>query len=405
MRQLGEYQDAIDNYDTALDLNPRHMDARNARSVLLATLGRNEEAEADARVMLSIDANSSAAHNSLANALQRQGRIPEALESFEAAIRLASFPPPARFNRGMCLLLAGDFANGWQDYEARIQTEDWLYLWDVKHRPSWLGKDDIAGRTIMLYAEQGFGDTINFCRYVPTVVAMGAKVVLGAPSILRRLVQSLDDSIEVIDDTQAPPPFDVQCSLMSLPLVFGTDLSNIPNRVPYLAPPEESRLKWRQRLGPRRGPRIGLAWSGNDKPLGRSVPLEVIGPLLGMLPEVFCLQRDLRPVDVPALAMYQGIRFFGHELKDFCDTAALIEELDLIISIDTSVLHLAGALGRPTWAMLPYAADWRWLMDREDLPWYPTMRLFRQPASGDWGSVVDRVRNELAAHLGSRQAA
>lgn len=405
LRQLGEFHDAIDNYNTALDINPRHLDARNYRCILLATLGRNEAAEADARVILSIDPNNGAAYNSLGNALQRQGRIPEALASFEAAIRLVSNPTAARFNYGMCLLLAGDFANGWREYEVRTQTEGWIFLWDVTHRPLWLGREDIAGRTIMLYAEQGFGDTINFCRYVPMVVAMGARVVLGAPSILRRLMQSLDDTIEVIDDAQTPPPFDMHCSIMSLPLVFGTDLSNIPSRVPYLAPPEEYRLKWQQRLGPRRGPRIGLAWSGNDKPLGRSIPLDVIGPLLAMLPEVFCLQRELRPADVPAVAMYQGIRFFGHELEDFCDTAALMEELDLIISIDTSVLHLAGALGRPTWGMLPYAADWRWLLDREDSPWYPTMRLFRQPASGDWTSVVDRIRNELATHLGSRRAA
>jgi hypothetical protein len=304
----------------------------------------------------------------------------------------------------MCLLLAGDFANGWREYETRWQTEDWQIGWDVTSRALWLGDSEIAGRTILLYSEQGFGDTIQFCRYVPMVLAMGARVVLGVPVALRRLMESLG-SIAVVDHGQVPPGFDVHCPVMSLPLAFGTDLSSVPGDVPYLAPPEEYRTLWRQRLGARRGPRVGLAWSGNEKPFGRSIPLDIIGPLVAMLPEVFCLQRDLRPEDVPALAMYQGIRFFGHELRDFCDTAALIEEMDLIISIDTSVLHLAGALGRPAWVMLPFAADWRWLMQRRDSPWYPTMRLFRQPVSGDWTSVVDEVRAELAAHLGSLRAA
>jgi hypothetical protein len=299
----------------------------------------------------------------------------------------------------MCLLQAGDFARGWHEYEFRGSTDGWQVGWDLSFTPAWSGDSPIAGRTILLYAEQGLGDTIQFCRYAPMVADLGAKVLLGVPPVLKNLVHSLDETIDVIDVGQPVPGFDLHCSIMSLPLAFRTEPATIPARVPYLSAPDDYRTKWRTVLGPRRGPRIGLAWSGNDKPLGRSIPLDTIGPLVSMLPEIYCLQRDLRPSDIPALALYQGIRFFGHDLKDFSDTAALMQELDLIISIDTSVLHLAGALGRPAWGMMPFAADWRWLMDREDSPWYPTMRLFRPRASGDWESIIDRICTELPPYL------
>jgi tetratricopeptide (TPR) repeat protein len=403
LRSLGDLDDAVDDFDTAVRLNPQHIEARLSRSALLATLGRNDESEAEARLILSIDPANGAAFNNLANALQRLGRMDEALGCFEAAIRLVPDPTAARFNYGMCLLQTGDFARGWREYEFRGKTDGWKIGWDLSGVPVWLGERAIAGQTILLYAEQGLGDTIQFCRYAPMVAALGARVVLGVPPVLKGLMRSLGEGVEVIDGDQPAPAFDMQCSIMSLPLAFRTDLASIPGRVPYLAAPEAYRAKWRTRLGERRGPRIGLAWSGNDKPLGRSIPLDAIGPLVGMLPEVFCLQRELRPSDVPALALCQGIRFFGHELADFSDTAALMQEMDLVVSIDTSVLHLAGALGRPAWGMMPFAADWRWLTERTDSPWYPTMRLFRPSASGDWAGIIDRVCAGLAVYLEGRE--
>ncbi len=226
-------------------------------------------------------------------------------------------------------------------------------------------------------------------------------MILGAPTALSQLLRSVDARVEVVGRDAPDPVFDLYCPLMSLPLAFRTEVATIPARVPYLsAPPEHQRL-WRTRLGPERGPRVGIAWSGNDKPLGRSIPLEVFGPVVAKLPQVFCLQQDLRPSDVPALAMHPNIRVFGRELRDFSDTAALAEAMDLVISIDTSVLHLAGALGRPAWGLLAFAADWRWLRERVDTPWYPTMRLFRQARSGDWAAVVEQVGVALAGWLGS----
>ena len=397
LRSLGDFDDAIDNFAKALAINPHHIEARLSRSPLLASPDATKTWKRK-RAILAIDPDNGAAYNNLGNALQRQGRMQEALRSYETAIRLVSDPTAARFNYGMCLLQSGDFARGWREYEFRGRTDGWQVGWDLAASPVWSGGTPIAGRTILLYAEQGLGDTIQFCRYAPMVAALGAKVLLGVPPVLKNLTHSLDETIDVIDVDQ-PCPHSTCTAQSTVRLAFGTERATIPARVPYLSAPDDYRTKWRTILGPRRGPRIGLAWSGNDKPFGRSIPLDTIGPLVSMLPEIYCLQRDLRPSDIPALALHQGIRFFGHDLKDFSDTAALMQELDLIISIDTSVLHLAGALGRPAWGMMPFAADWRWLMDCEDSPWYPTMRLFRPRASGDWESIVDCIRTELPPFL------
>ena len=400
LREMGELHEALESYSTALAINPRYLDARNYLSSVLATLGQNEESEFHARQIIAVDPANDSAYNNLGNALQRQGRLTEAIACFTTAMGLVPDPVAARFNRGMCRLVAGDFENGWADYEVRTKARDWdTKGWDTDLRPAWTGRTDIGGKRIVLYSEQGLGDTIQFCRYATMVAGRGASVSLHVRAPLRRLLESLDPSFEVTDETMPLRPFDLHCSIMSLPFAFATTLETIPNRVPYLAAPATHRQLWRERLGDGRRPRIGLAWSGNDRPHGRAIPLEVISPLVRMLPEVYCIQRELWTTDVPALAMFPGIHFFGHALRDFADTAALMEELDLIISIDSGVLHLAGALGRPAWAMLPFAADWRWLKDRDDSPWYPTMRLFRQPKSGDWTGVIDQVRYELDQYL------
>ncbi len=400
LRELGEFADALDSFGTALKINPGHLRARNERSILLAVLSREAEAEAEARRVLAVDPRHADALNSLGVVLQRQGRIAEAIESFQASMRFSDDPASARFNIALCHLLAGDYAQGFAEYEARWQTPEFVVPPQVVARPRWTG-GSIAGKTILLHPEQGLGDTIQFCRYAPLVADLGARVILGAPTALYELLRSVDPRVEVTGRDSPDPVFDLHCPMMSLPLAFRTEVATIPARVPYLSAPDEHKRLWRTRLGPKRGPRVGIAWSGNDKPLGRSIPLGVFDPVVAMLPEAYCLQQDLLPSDVPALAMHRNIRVFGRDLRDFSDTAALVEEMDLVISIDTSVLHLAGALGRPTWGMLPFAADWRWLREHADTPWYPTMRLFRQARSGDWGAVVEQVGAALAGWLAS----
>jgi tetratricopeptide (TPR) repeat protein len=403
LRELGEVYDALDSFETALRLNPNHLQARNERGILLALLSREDEAEAEIRKVLAADPRHAAALNSLGVVLQRQGRLAEAIESFRASTRFSDDPASARFNVALCLLLAGDYLRGFPEYEARWDTPEFVVPPPVVGRPRWTGEADIAGKTVLLHPEQGLGDTIQFCRYAPLVADLGARVILGAPTPLTALLRGMDPRIEVVSRDSPPPVFDLHCPLMSLPLAFHTEVETIPARTPYLSAPETHKQLWQSRLGPKRGPRVGITWSGNDKPLGRSIPLDVFGPVVAMLPEAYCLQQDMRPADVPALAMHPNIRVFGRELRDFSDTAALVEEMDLVISIDTAVLHLAGALGRPAWGMLSFAADWRWLKDRADTPWYPTMRLFRQARSGDWSAVVEQVGSALAAWLRSFQ--
>ena len=401
LRELGEVADALDSYETALKINPGHLQARNERSILLAVLSREAEAEAEARRVLAADPHHADALNSLGVVLQRQGRIAEAIDSFQASMRVSDNPASARFNVALCRLLAGDYARGFPDYEARWQTPEFVVPPQVVGRPRWTGEAGIAGKTVLLHAEQGLGDTIQFCRYAPLVANLGARVILGAPTALSQLLRSLDARVEVVGRDAPDPVFDLY-------LPVDEPAAGVPHRgrdnsgagaVFVGAPRASAVVADAAGTGARASGRI--AWSGNDKPLGRSIPLEVFGPVVAKLPQVFCLQQDLRPSDVPALAMHPNIRVFGRELRDFSDTAALAEAMDLVISIDTSVLHLAGALGRPAWGLLAFAADWRWLRERANTPWYPTMRLFRQVRSGDWAAVVEQVGVALAGWLGS----
>ena len=329
------------------------------------------------------------------------GRLPEAIDSYKLAIAHGTDRAQSRFNLAVCQLLAGDFENGWRGYEWRWR----LPRFESGKRgfdffPLWLGEEEIGGRRIVIHAEQGFGDTIQFSRYVPMLAAQGAEVLLAVQPPLKSLLAGLSGISGFVDYRGGLPRADFRCPLMSLPLAFGTGLATVPDRVPYLAPSREQVGRWRERLGPKCGPRIGIAWSGNaahklDRE--RSLPLELLEPIVKLGPELYCLQREMRPNDLPGFAMFPNINFFGSELRDFSDTAALIGEMDLVITVDTAVAHLAGALAKPVWAMIAFAPDWRWMLSRSDSPWYPTMRLFRQPSPGDWTAVVAHIAAELAA--------
>jgi hypothetical protein len=256
---------------------------------------------------------------------------------------------------------------------------------------------------VLLHAEQGYGDTIQFCRYAPLVAARGARVVLGVPSALKTLMQSLDGVEEVVAQG-SPPAFDHHCPLLSLPLAFGTELASIPAPRAYLHADPGARARWAARLGARSGLRLGMAWSGSathTNDANRSIRLEQLEPILHCAVQAVSLQKDIRAVDAPALAQRTSIARFGEELKDFADAAALIAELDLVVCADTAVAHLAGALGKPVWILLPYVADWRWLRKRKKSPWYPSARLFRQSVAGDWSDVIDRVTAELRKRCAS----
>ena len=271
----------------------------------------------------------------------------------------------------------------------------------------WLGETSIAGKTILIYADEGMGDAIQLSRYLPDVAALGATVILAVHPALRPLLSDVAGvSLCVANNSaEALPPFDTFCPMLSLPLAFGTRLETIPAKIPYLPlPAAEAVQSWNERLAPRDRLRVGLVWSGNPKharDIKRSIPLHILARILDVDVTFVSLQKELRPEDKPILAKSEIIDLTA-DLKDFIDTAALLCCLDLVITVDTSVAHLAGALGRPAWVLLPFMPDYRWLLGRDDSPWYPSLRLFRQSESREYGSVVDRVRAELVVLAQSR---
>jgi hypothetical protein len=304
----------------------------------------------------------------------------------------------AHWNEALLSLLTGDFSRGWAKYECRWKKEPLVLSKRNFSQPLWLGADAIDGKTILLHSEQGFGDTIQFCRYVPLVAARGARIILEVQRPLQELMTNLASAAQVISKGDPLPDFDLQCPLLSLPLAFGTRLETIPSAMPYLQTSVQALKDWQARLGPKVRPRIGVAWSGNPthkNDQNRSISLRSLLPLLDIEATFVSLQKDIRHDDAAVLKEHSDILQFGDALKNFSDTAALISQLDLVISVDTSVAHLAGALAKPVWVLLPFIPDWRWLLDRDESPWYPTVRLFRQEDTRAWDSVIVRVHADL----------
>jgi len=396
--ELGELTDALASFDRALALRPDDVAAHTNRSAALRSLGRAEEAIAAADRALALEPANILALNHRANALRALGRLTEALECCDRAVDADPHCVESHFNRALCRLTAGDYARGWEEYEWRWRLPGFEKSTPRLQLPLWLGEENIAGRTVLLHAEQGHGDTIQFCRYVPLVAAKGATVVLAVQPLLAALLASLPGVRQIVGSADRAIDPDFRCPLMSLPLAFGTRLETIPAEVPYLAPPPAKLRRWEEKLGPRRGLRVGIAWSGNPRNKidpERSLTLDELAPLAALGLRFYCLQREMRPADLPAFAMFPNVEYFGEELRDFADTAALIAQLDLVVTVETAVAHLAGAMGKPVWTLLSYAPAERWLLKGDDSPWYPTMRLFRQTRPGGWQPLLERVCDEL----------
>jgi tetratricopeptide (TPR) repeat protein len=437
LAQLQRYEEALRAYEQAIALEANYAEAHNNRGVALMQLGRATEALAAFDRAIALRTHYAQAWNNRGLALEDLERPGDAIASYERAIDLQPSYPEALYNRGNalrsayrhrdavasyeralalepgyaaahwnladCLLLLGDFARGWQEYEWRWKL-DRPGAEQRLAQPLWLGESSLEGRTILLHSELGFGDTLLFCRYAKGVAALGAEVVLQVQPPLVPLLAQLDGVTQAVAQGSPPPPFDCHCPLMSLPLAFKTDLPTIPAEIPYLRSDPERVERWRQRLGEKANrPRIGLVWSGsrllrNDR---RSMPLAELLRLTGDWAEWLSLQTDVRESDIALLSSRSDLRDLGTALTDFAETAAAIELIDVLVTVDTSIAHVAGGMGKPVWIMLPRSAhDWRWMLDREDSPWYPTARLFRQAADGDWGSVVARVRAELIRVFG-----
>jgi len=401
LQDRGQVDDAIGAYRQALICNPKLAEGHLSLGYMLNDRGEFDAAVAAYRQALALNPRYAEACCNLGVALQNKKQLNEAMAACRQALAMNANLADAHYNLAQLLLQQGDFVEGWKEYEWRWKLKSFPSLRRDFGQPEWDGSD-LKGRTILVYAEQGFGDTMQFIRYVPLLADRGAKVVVGCYPQLRRLLEGTRGVAHWLMGGQAVPAFDVHASLMSLPLLCGTTLESIPAAVPYVhAEPE--RVAWWQRelAGDSKSFKVGLVWSGSAKhknDRSRSLALADLAPL-GQVPGVrfYSLQKGDaagQAKDPPAgLAVLDRTE----ELQDFADTAALIANLDLVISVDTSVAHLAGALAKPVWTLLPFVSDWRWLLDRSDTPWYPTMRLFRQGAPGDWSGAIAQLAAALTA--------
>lgn len=399
VKDLKRPSEALPLLEHALRLDDNDATAWNGMGYALVELRRYDDALLCLDRALQLRPDYALALYNQGNALQFQNRLEEAMRSYDAALAQTPDMVDAHFAQSTCRLLMGDLAQGLQQYEWRWAKPVYLALAQQYTQPQWKG-GSLANKTLLVYAEQGLGDTLQMVRYIPLLSAQGARVILQVQDPLVPLMPLLEGlgGATVIGKQQALPAHDLRIPLMSLPAV----LDRIPADVPYLQADAARSAQWQARLGATAtlATRIGLAWAGNpkhDNDGARSIPLRKMLCLLQPGLEFIALQRDLSATDRLLLAGEPALRSHAAAQKDFAETAALVAQLDLVICVDTSVAHLAGAMGKPVWLLLPYAPDWRWMLEREDSSWYPTMRLFRQQRPGDWDEVLDRVDAALRA--------
>ena len=395
LTNLGNFGAAIDAFRRSLRLNPRCAKTIAGLGYLFERKGDLISAADAYRDAIKLDPQLIAAYTDLGFVLYGLGEVAEAADCFHRLRALQPDSAEATANLGIIHLLQGDLAAGWAEYESRLKVGIGDDRKLVQRR--WKG-EPLAGERILLYAEQGFGDTLQFVRYVPLVAARGGEVVLEVQPSLHRLLSRTDGASQVLSRGETLPEFTWQCSLLSLPLAFGTELNTIPMRVPYVCPDPAQVQVWQQRLqGNTR--RVGLVWGGNpamQRDRLRSIPLELLLPVMKVPGTTFySLQVGSASEQVKRMPPDARLIDLAPELKDFADTAAIVANLDLVICIESSVAHLAGAMGKPVWIMVNKGCDWRWFLERKDSPWYPTARLFRQTAVGGWQEVVNLIELEL----------
>jgi Flp pilus assembly protein TadD len=387
------FAEALASFDTVIALKEDYAEAHYNRGVLLQATGRLDAAVTAFDRAVALNPGYAEAYNNRGVALQDLRRLDGAVADFEKAIALSGGLPEAYANQSYCLLLMGRFDEGWRLHEWRKKTP--IPVGDRSFpQPLWLGREDVADKTVFIHWEQGLGDTIQFCRYGKLLAQRGAKVAMSVQDPLFALLTQLSPDIQMLRQDEVPAAFDYHCPLMSLPLAFATRAQTIPRERAYIFADEQRSKAWAARLPPRSKLRIGIVWAGNTthkNDRNRSIELSTLAPLFSIDAQWISLQKDLRPGDAGVLQSSPPIARYGEELADFADTAALIDRLDLVIAIDTSVAHLAGAMGKPVWVLLPSNADWRWMDGRDDSPWYPSARLFRQDSFGSWDTVVARL--------------
>lgn len=395
----GRYQEAEVLFRASLEEAPHDAAAHYNLGVVLARQDRYHEAIVCFAAALKHNPNLSLAYSNAGFCLHELGEIRMARQAFSLAQQLAPEDPLSRLNEGLADLTLGEFSDGWLKFEARWERAETKSRQRKFTQPLWRG-ESLQGKTLLLHAEEGFGDSLQMIRYTSLLQKRGAKLVLEVQPALTHLFHaSLPADIRILNDGDALPDFDFHVPMLSTPIGFNTQLDTIPADTPYLRAPAEDRARWANSMPSRKRSRIGLVWAGrpsHERDRFRSLLLTQLSPLFALTDILWVnLQQPLSTEDEAFFLSHYGFVGTPSAFRDFADTAGLIDNLDLVITIDTSIAHLSGALAKPTWLLLPHVADWRWLLGRTDSPWYPTMRLYRQPKAGDWTSVITCVKQDL----------
>lgn len=396
--ELKRFEEALADFDRAVAGRPDYPEAHGHRGVALQQLKRSEEALSSFDKAISLKPDFADAFNHRGFVLQTLNRLDEALLNYEKAIAVKADHAGAHWNLSTCQLLLGNFTAGWKGHEWRFKAG---YAKRDFSSPLWLGADSLAGKKILLHADLNLGDTIIFCRYARLVASLGAEVILEVQPGLVELLNGLEGVGCIVARGDKLPKFDFHCPLLSLPLAFKTDATTTPSLPRYINADKQKAAKWQEKLGATTKPRIGIVWSSTSSFENDHIRSMSFAEFMKCLPEelnayeIVCLQKVLKDTDKDLFHSQGHIRFFGDELKDFSDTAALIDCLDLVVSTCTSVPHLACALGKETWVILGHSNFWLWQLDRVDSPWYPPAKLYRQEKIKDWDCVLERVRVDL----------
>jgi len=403
-------QAAIESYEQAIKIDPTYSMAYNNLGNALKKLCRFEEAVESFKSAVLFDPKFALAYSNLGVLYRDLGLMDKSLECFNLALKIDPEFKSAKYNNSLALLYIGDFKNGFREYEYRWESNSLRGSRRSYEKPLWLGEEPLLGKTILVHGEQGLGDMIQFCRYIDLIAGLGAKVILEIPSSVAQLMTSLAGVSKVIPTGEELPYFDYYCPMLSLPLAFKSELTTVPVKIPYLGVSEQKKKNWQERLSEDYKFRVGLVWSGGSRPdqpelfevnNRRNIPLKKLAQIAHTEIQFYSLQKgetaelELRELRESTVNEF-NILDFTSDLLDFTDTAALIENLDLIISVDTAVAHLAGALAKPIWLLNRYDSDWRWLLDRDDSPWYPSLKIYRQKEYDNWDNLIELIRLDLS---------
>ncbi|MEZ0288767.1 MAG: tetratricopeptide repeat protein [Methylophilus sp.] len=398
LMELKRFDDALLSYEKAIALNTSSSDAYNGKSNALQELKRFDDAVSGYEQAIALNPDSADTYANRGLALQGLEKFDEAIKNFDKAIVLNPESVDPYWNKALLKILMGEWEEGWQLYEYRRHRKGQKESYPDYPQPLWLGHENVANKVLYIYPEQGLGDFIQFCRYIPLVEKLGAKVVLSVPAPLVSMIKTMGLNARIVAKDEKVDAFDLHCPIMSLPLAFKTTLESIPNTAPYFFADKAKKNNWADKLAKTSQLKVGLVWSGSKdhkKDHDRSIPLDQLETLLSLPVAFYSLQKEVRDQDKTTISRLNQIQQFSEELIDFSDTAALVDCLDLIITVDTSVAHLAGAMAKNVWILISYLPDYRWMLDRDDTPWYPTAKLFRQAKVGDWDNVVLNVKSAL----------